>query len=424
MSRKPAGDLILSIAAILAFALVWGFPVPAGGDESSRGWFFPTIGSFNGTWEMSVGTHFWDDHLDFRNLQLRADIDLAPGLRWHALARSNGLQDGLEEWEPRLDEHFLEWYGFHSSPEGVLSFSAKAGRVRYLRFPYPDAISTFDQVPGIEDLNGGDETGYSGLICTVDYAHRTGLGVHGVWIDWGYGVDRPAEWAERFVFFRNTSGPWHFEARYGDLPLRSIPMGKTGEGYSIFAGRSLGDMSAGFLYEDIQGQENFTGIVVTFAKNSMTSFMGSMNFDYTRSPQGFAMQIPLISGTIGNMRRLDADREPFFTGVLMSPGGSGYLEAEGLVLVGEIAAERIRTYWQNGQERNWYEHRLSSWGRTSGPDIVTVMVEDPWYLQLEALVSPHTDFSSMDALKEWESDRMGPAQVSQRVVYRFYGRGE
>ncbi|HRW79132.1 MAG TPA: hypothetical protein P5207_10775, partial [Candidatus Sabulitectum sp.] len=310
------------------------------------------------------------------------------------------------------------------SSEGVLSLSIKAGRSRYLRFPYPDAISTFDQVPGVEDLSGGDETGYSGLICTADYAHSSGFGLHGVWIDWGFGVDRPAEWAERFVYYRRSSQPWHFEARYGDLPLRSLPIGRTGEGYSVFAGRDMGGWSAGLLYEDVSGQETYTGIVITFAKNSASARAGALAFDYTRSPQGFAVQVPLLSGTIGGIRRMDSGMEPFFTGVLMSSGGRGFLEPEGLVLVGEVTAERIRTYWQNGQVRNWYEHRLSSWGRTSGHDIVTVMVEDPWYLQLEALVSPHTTFSSWEALQEWERDRMGPAQLSQKVVYRFYGRGK
>ena len=288
------------------------------------------------------------------------------------------LRNGLEEWEPRFDEHFVEWYGFHNSPSGVFSFSVKAGRVRYLRFPYPDAISTFDQVPGMEDLGGGvDVTGYSGVIATVDYAHRSGLGLHGVWIDWGFGVDRPAEWAARYVFYRRTSHPWHFEARWGDLALRSLPMGKCGEGYSIFVGRDMGGWDAGFLYEDISGQETYTGIVITFKQNNATRWMGSVAFDYTRTPEGFALQLPLLSGTFGNLIRMDASREPAFTGILMAPGKKGFLEAQGLVLVGEIVAERIRTYWQNGQVRNWYEHRLSSWGRTSGKDVVAVMVEDP-----------------------------------------------
>ena len=422
--RRPSREAVLAAAAIIVFAIAWGTPSPAGGSVQEKGWFFPSTGAFTGNWGLSVGAHLWDDHFELRNLQLRADMDIAPGLRWHGLARSNSLRDGLHEWEPRMDEHFLEWYGFHNSSHGVFSFSVKAGRARYLRFPYPDAISTFDQVPGIEDLGGGEETAYSGLICTADYAHSSGLGLHGVWIDWGFGIDRPAEWAEKYIYYRKTSAPWHFEARYGDLALRSLPIGRADEGYSIFAGRDMGEWSAGLLYEDVSGQETYTGIVITFKKESSTAWAGAMALDYTRSPEGFAVQVPLLSGTIGGIRRIDSSRQPFFTGVLMSPGRDGYLEAEGLILVGEITAERVRTYWQNGQVRNWYEHRLSSWGKTSGKGIVAVMIEDPWYLQLEALVSPHTDFSSREALEEWERDRMGPAQISQRVVYRFYAPPE
>ncbi|HEY3418317.1 MAG TPA: hypothetical protein VGM23_15685, partial [Armatimonadota bacterium] len=92
----------------------------------------------------------------------------------------------------------------------------------------------------------------------------------------------------------------------------------------------------------------------------------------------------------------------------------------GGVLVGAVTAERIRTYWQNGHVRNYYEHRLSAWGETDGPNIVAVEVEEPWYLQAEALVSPHTRLGSWEDLKAWERDRQGPAQISQRVTYQFY----
>lgn len=111
------------------------------------------------------------------------------------------------------------------------------------------------------------------------------------------------------------------------------------------------------------------------------------------------MQIPLASGTIGKIQKLAPD--------------------DG-VLVGEIQAERLRTYWQNGQVRNFYEHRLSAWGETGQDDLVVVMEEQPWYLQAEALVSPNTKFSSWDDLKKWEKQRQGPAQLSQKVVYKFY----
>jgi hypothetical protein len=113
-------------------------------------------------------------------------------------------------------------------------------------------------------------------------------------------------------------------------------------------------------------------------------------FDYDRSPQGIAMQVPLVAGTFGGIKK-------------SAP--------EGGLLVGEVKAERLRTYWQNGQVRNYYEHRLSTWGQTTGEGIVVVMKEEPWYLQAEALVSPHT-FN--EGFSTWEHDR----QVSR--IYRIF----
>lgn len=371
-----------------------------------------------------MGTHFWTDHFEIRNLQLQADVDLVKGLRWHGVVRSNPEMKGLGEWAPRFDENYLEAWGFSTAPSGTLSLSARVGRTRYLRFPYPDAIATFDQVPGIGDLKGGEETGYSGLILTADYSHRSGFGLHGTWIDWGFGMDRPGDWAEGYLFYRGDSGPWHFEARYGYLPLRQEPLGRTEKGFSLFAGYSHKDWSAGFLYEEIDDQRAHTGIVVRFSPGERTRKMGELAFDYTRAPQGFALQIPLAFGTFGRVRRVSSSEEPFFRAVLHRPGEKGYLEAQNWVLVGEVKAERIRTYWQNGQNRNFYEHRISCWGETSSPGLFVVMVEDPWYLELEALVSPHTDLWSLDNLQQWEDDRIGPAQLNQKVTYRFYRKTE
>ncbi len=116
--RGPSRGMILGAIAVAVFALAWGTPAPAGG-EVPQGWTFPTIGSLNGTWELSVGAHLWADHFDLRNLQLRADIDLAPGLRWHALARSNRLLNGLGEWEPRLDERPIAFGAGSEDPEAL-----------------------------------------------------------------------------------------------------------------------------------------------------------------------------------------------------------------------------------------------------------------------------------------------------------------
>ncbi|MBO8154703.1 hypothetical protein [Thermovirga sp.] len=384
-------------------------------------WNFPSIGFGNGYWYTSVGAHFWKDHLEFRNLQLGLDVDLWRGLRLHGIFRSNDKKYSLQSFSPRVDELYLEWVGFYKNQWSTLSVSAKLGRSRYLRFPYPDAISLFDQVPGIGDLEGGEGAGYSGIVVTADYFHDSGFGLHGTYIDWGFGEDRPSNWAEAFLYYYLDDGPYHYELRWGKLPVRPEPLGRTAEGFAVFAGKTYKNgNSIGFLYEDCEGQDRYTGIVVSFAPGDTTRWMGELAFDFTRSPLGHAMQIPLISGTIGSVVRAKKEESPLFSGLYMERGSSGWLEAQNWQLVGEIKAERIRTYWQNGQVRNFYEHRISSWGVTDGPGLKVVMVEEPWYLQLEALVSPHTDFSSWEAVKEWEKDRQGPAQLNQKVTYRFY----
>lgn len=416
MTARAVKRAFISLAIVLMFFA--GDAVCFAGDS---GWTFPTIGFGNGYWYASVGAHFWKDHLDFRNLQLGLDVDLWKGMRLHGLFRSNDKKYTLQGFSPRVDELYLEWLGFCRGETASLSLSMKLGRSRYLRFPYPDAISLFDQVPGISDLEGGQFAGYSGAIITADYSHESGIGFHGTYIDWGFGVDRPSDWAELFLYYRLDDGPYHYELRWGKLPVRPEPLGRTAEGFALFAGKTFDNgNSVGFLYEDCEGQEKYTGIVVSFAPGDTTRWMGELAFDFTRSPLGHAVQLPLASGTIGSVIRAREEESPQFYGLYTVRNAKGWLEASDWELVGEIRAERVRTYWQNGQVRNFYEHRTSAWGVTEGSGLKVVMVEEPWYLQLEALVSPHTDFSSWKAIKEWEKDRQGPAQLNQKVVYRFY----
>ena len=186
------------------------------------------------------------------------------------------------------------------------------------------------------------------------------------------------------------------ETHVGSLAVRPEPLGRREKGYNVYVGTKGTRYTAGLLYEKLHNQPAYTGIMVTFPMNNTTKAMGKVAFDYDRSPQGFAMQIPLAAGTIGNIQKT-------------APQGG--------ILVGEIKAERLRTYWQNGQVRNYYEHRTSTWGQTGSSDTVVVMKEEPWYLQTEALVSPHT-FNV--GFKTWEEDRQGPAQLSQTVTYQFY----
>lgn len=365
------------------------------GGEQREGWSFPTIGQGRGHWEASVGLFLARDDIKARNFQIRADMDLGPGLRLHMVTRSNRERDTLSGFQPHFDEGYMEGYGFHRDGDGTFAASLRVGNVRYLHFPYPDSIAVFDQVPGVGDLTGGEKTGYSGGLLTLDYKHKSGIGVHATGINWGFGRDGGSQVLENYLFLHHDFGAVRFETHVGGLAVRPEPLGRKENGYNLFLGTKTGKYRIGLLYEKLNNQPAYTGIMVTFSSDKVTRALGQVAFDYDRSPEGFAMQIPLASGQLGP--RI-AKKAP--------PNG---------ILVGEVKAERIRTYWQNGQVRNFYEHRLSSWGEAGKSDLVMVVEEQPWYLQAEALVSPHASLS-----KDWERDRQGPAQLSQTVVYRFY----
>lgn len=377
------------------------------------GWWLPYTGRYSGHWNLSVGTHFFNDHLNLRNLQLRTEMDLAPGVRFNSIVRSNQKFKGIDSWNPKFDQLFLEGYGFHQGKYGKFSASLKAGKMRYLRFPEPDIISCFDHVPGTEDLRFSDaETGYNGQMLTLDYETNLGWGYHITGINWGYGDRNGSNWIENYIYYRDRWGSIDFEGRTGLLPLRhaagSNPgagshLGESGPGYNIYLGTNWRNYKLGFLYEEIENEKYNekdirTGIMVEFAFSKITDILGSIRFDYTRSPEGFVAHIPLASGDFGYARNKPENSE----------------------LVGEIKAERIITYWQNGQGRNFYEHKISKWGNTNPDKSVVVLETDSWHLKLEALVSPHTSFSNLDDLKRWEEDRQGPAQLAQPVTYKFY----
>src|SRR5690606_41359974 len=76
---------------------------------------------------------------------------------------------------------YLEYYGYHFGEQGMLSFSARGGRMRFVRLPFPDKLSIFDIVPRVADLNPGrgDKTAYDGLMLVLDYQlYYFGLGCH------------------------------------------------------------------------------------------------------------------------------------------------------------------------------------------------------------------------------------------------------
>ena len=405
------------VMIILLTVFILSFSVAGSEDELH----LPYIGRFTGHWDLSAGVHFWppDNHLKFRNLQLRANMDLAPGLRTNMVLRSNREFDTLRGFDPTFDELYLEGYGFYRDEAGELSASLRVGNMRYLRFPYPDLISTFDQVPGTEDLREGTRTGYQGQMLSLEYETDHGVGYHLTGINWGfdgsYGNHEGIGTIQNYLFYRNQFGPVDFETRFGEMQLRHpggpieregrpYQLGRSGSGYSIYLGGNWEGYRAGFLYEDLK-DEKFderdirTGVMVSFDFSFITEKLGETRFDYTRSPQGLGMHYTLADGYLGNIKT-----EP----------------PEGAVPVGGEKAERMITYWQNGQGRNFYEHRSSRWGQEYDEDLIVVIEEKPWYLQLEALVSPHTSFSSREDLKTWERHRQGPAQLCQEVTYRFY----
>lgn len=404
-NRKSGKRFIRSFAlaglmlGFLGIALFGGRACFADPPEE-EGWFFPYIGSGNGLWEIDAGAFFWSDRFEVRNLQLLTDIDIAPGVRWHSLVRSNRERDTLAGFEPFFDEGYLEMYGFHRGKKGQFSASLKVGVFRYLHFPYPDAIAVFDQVPGISDLNGGEKTGYGGSCLVLDYAHDSGWGLHFTGLEWGFGYPDQDSVIEAYLSFKKEWGQgYRFEARVGKLQVRPEPLGRGERGWNVFFGKAFEAGSVGFLYEKLENQPAYTGLMVTFPVSPKTQLLGSVAFDYARSPEGLAVHLPVAWGTIGRVSRRVPDNS----------------EA-----VGGLKAERLRTYWQNSQVRNYYEHRLDHWGETYEKGLFVVMEEEPWTLQAEALVSPHTSFGSWDDLRDWERDRQGPAQISQEVTYRFY----
>ncbi len=382
-------------------------------NSDPAGWWFPSTGSFSGHWDLGMGAHIWNNRFDLRNLQLRTNFDLAPGLRINSIIRSNKKFDTIEGFNPNFDELYLEAYGFHRSEYGKFSASLKTGKMRYLRFPEPDLISYFDHVPGTEDLRFEDaETGYNGQLLTLDYQTKLGLGYHLTGINWAYGDRDGSDLIENYIYYRDRWGAVDFEGRAGTLALRHSAggnigsgshLGESGPGFNIYLGGNWRGYKAGFLYEEVKNEEydevdRRTGIMVEFAFSDVTELLGKLRFDYTRSPEGIVTHIPLASGQFGYQREAP----------------------EGTELVGEVEAERVMTYWQNGQARNFYEHRISKWGITDPKSTDVVMEVNPWYLQLEALVSPHTSVSSWDELREWENDRQGPAQLKQKVTYKYY----
>lgn len=367
---------------------------PTGLSEPARGGWDPDfIGAWRGDFDLSFGIKFWPTRFNLRNLIFGGTVDLLPGVRARAQLRRR--EGETHAFQVDTDEAYLEAFNLYHGPAWNGGVSLRVGRMRYLHFPYPDAIAIFDQVPGISDLTGGPATDYRDLLLQAEAATTGGWGAHFGGRSKVYSGRPDADVIEAYGFYRSTFGRgWHIEGRLGDLAVRHEPLGRAGQpGASAYFGKQLGEFNLGFLYENKRHEHEYGGIVLQFRPGPVTRALGRYSLDYSRKPEGFTAQIPLWHGRLGESR-------------FVRPGD---------ILVGEVRAVRVRTLWQQGFVRNQYEHRLESWGETADPHLHCVVTEEPWYLQAEALVSPHL---VPDA--RWERDRQGPGQFVQRVTYRYY----
>ena len=358
-----------------------------------------TIGAGRGYWDASVGVFVWTDKFWLRNLQLRGTVDLAPGLRAHTSIRSNHAQYNINDVAPKIDESYLEQTASWQLGAGTLRTQARVGAMRYLRFPYSDDFAVFDQVPGIADLGDGatSTTGYHGELLTLDYTLGD-YNAHVVGYNRNFVDESGGDISEATISTTQSIGSTRLSLRGGMIPIRTEPLGRSAAGVDVLVGVPVGSAMVGLLYENSVNRPSYTGISVTFPLNDKKQAAGEYAFDYARSPRGIGLNLPLAEGEIGDVHN-------------SIPANA--------TLVGEIYAVRVRTYWQNSQIRNEYEHRVATWGKT-GKEYYVLMDEQPWQLSVEALVSPHTDINSTQGLRDWEHDRQGPAELRRMVVYRFY----
>ena len=366
-------------------------------EPTPLGWHTDGIGPLRGDFDASFGVKFWPDRFELRNLIFSGTVELLPGIRVRGQFRRR--EGEKQAFQIDADEIYLEGYQKYRAANWRAGADVRVGHVRYLHFPYPDAISQFDIPAGIDDLYQRSETDYRSVIFQTEAALNSGWGAHfGAELR---GLDdgdaATGRILETYGFYRSDFGAgWHFEGRGGLLAPRTLPVGRNATaGGAVYLGKQIGEFNIGVLYENKRDDGEYSGIMVQFRPGPVTKALGRYTVDYSRRPEGFTAQIPLWHGRLNESR-------------FVRPND---------ILVGEVRAVRIRTVFLQGFQRNQYEHRLESWGETTNPRLHCVVTEEPWYLQAEALVSHHL---IPDA--RWERDRMGPGQYAQRVTYRYYRR--
>ena len=238
----------------------------------------------------------------------------------------------------------MEAFNQYRAKSWSAAASLRVGHVRYLHFPYPDAIAEFDQVPGIGDLNGGSATDYRDAVFVAEMVDQQRLGRSRE--RRAQAVDAPsaAVFMEAYGFYRHDAGHgWHVEGRLG-------------------ASRCAGSRSAGprsgrrrIRRQAVRRVQRRIPLRAQAHRAGIERRHGPIPArpGYPGTRQG---RVRLFSQP-GRLYRPDSapppphEREPVRAG-------------RDDVLVGEVRAVRIRTLWQQGYPRNEYEHRLEFGGAT------------------------------------------------------------
>ncbi len=393
----------------------------AGG--AAEGWWLPSTAPYTGHFEGSVSLRLWSDRSEARNLQLRGLYNLPQGLRINAVLRSNRELGGIGVFEPAFDELYLESRGYHFGARSTVSYNLRYGRMRYLRFPFPDRLALFDLVPGMEDLEPDPEfraslngawrefrSSLNGALLNIDSLHARGFGHHAsLYLN---STGDPADvLLQNFLYHRHHGARWEWELRAGQLQWRDLPTGPAADpsatprresrlGGSAYLGLRWGGLRLGVMLERVRDDDLFAGVLLQLSPHPVTNVLGTFHVDYTRVPEGIALHLPLLRGQYGYARAAEL------------PAGAR--------LVGEVHSERRATFWGSSQTRNFFEHEARVGGRVSGDDLVVVCDEDPWYLRSESPVGRLEQLQGVDDLRRWDSSSARLGEVAQPVVYRYY----
>src|SRR6476469_1070776 len=99
MGRRSLG----TYAAILLLAIT-SLPALSDTPQLTPGWRSDFLGPLRGALTVSLGAQAWDDHFNFRNLIARTTLDIAPGIRAHAIARRREGNWQRMPLHPDIDE--------------------------------------------------------------------------------------------------------------------------------------------------------------------------------------------------------------------------------------------------------------------------------------------------------------------------------